>query len=105
MTNPQDSLSAKLLENPFREDFSPSELKILEAEEAERLSRHKRVGALLREMHYLATSKPPRLLHLEPNEEAYWTGYATMYPGLEETKVQAELTRRKSASSTAAATS
>ena len=64
--------------------------------------RDKRVGALLRELHYLCTSKPPWGLG-DNDEDEYWTGYAGNCPTLSETRLQAEIGRRKSASSTAAA--
>jgi hypothetical protein len=65
----------------------------------ERDARDKRVGALLREMHYLATSEKPWRVELSKSEEDYWTGCAFNAPGLSETKVLAELNRRKAAAS------
>jgi hypothetical protein len=56
--------------------------------------RDKRVGALLRELHYLCTSKPPHGL-ADNDEEAYWTGVAEGRPGLDEERVRAELARRR----------
>lgn len=56
--------------------------------------RDKRVGALLRELHYLCTSKPPWGLKGN-DEDEYWTGYAGNCPTLSETKLQAEIDRRK----------
>lgn len=83
------------LEAPSSED-----VKWLEALQ----KRDKQVGELLREMHYLEPSNPkPHLIELARSEESYWTGQARMAPGLELTRVQAEITRRKSALSTAAA--
>lgn len=75
------------LDNP-----SPDDLAWIAQKEA----RDRRVGALLHDMHYLATSKPPQLVMGE-SEESYWTGYARNCPGFDETRVQAELTRRKTA--------
>ncbi|MBS0317397.1 MAG: hypothetical protein JSR49_09770 [Proteobacteria bacterium] len=66
------------------------------------LQKHRLVGALLREMHYLDHSEPPKQAALYPSEEAYWTASASMSPGCEVSKVRAELERRKRASSTAA---
>jgi len=81
------------LENP-----SKSDLEMIAAMD----ERDRRVGALLRELHYLATSEPPRFLHLSLSEDDYWIGSARMCPGYQETKLLAELTRRRNESSTPA---
>ena len=68
--------------------------------------RDKRVGAVLRERHYFHTSEKPHDLHLTPggNEEEYWRGQASMYPGYQETLLRAALTKLQAESSTAALT-
>jgi hypothetical protein len=77
---------------------SKSNVQFLEAKQ----KRDEQVGELLREMHYLATSEKPWGMELSRSEEDYWTGCARMAPGFELTRIQAELSRRKAASSTAA---
>lgn len=65
-------------------------------------ARDKRVGELLREQHYLATSNPPSAWNPAHSSEAdYWTDYAMSAPGLDESRVRAELMRRKVESSAA----
>lgn len=104
MTPLSASLSDKLNENLCREDFSPSELQELAQFQAERLEKAKRVGALLREQHYLATLNPPSGWNPETRSEAeYWTDYAMSAPGLDESRVLAETIRRRNASSIAEA--
>ena len=81
------------------ENLSPSDAAFL----AQREARHKRVGELFRELHYLDTSNPPVGLKEGANEDDYWLGEAKMSPGLSVERLEKELLRRKSASSTAAA--
>jgi hypothetical protein len=58
--------------------------------------RDRRVGALLRELHYLCTSKPPRdLMPEQRTEDEYWTAVAESRPGLDEDRLRAELARRR----------
>jgi hypothetical protein len=67
------------------------------------LQRDKRVGALLREMHYLRSSNPPR--GFDPklgSEEDYWSGCAMNSPGSDETQLRARLTMLRAESSTLA---
>lgn len=85
------------------ENLSPSDAEFL----AQREARHKRVGELLRELHYSVTSNPPSPQHMVgcKSEDDYWLGQAQMYPGFTVTELQARLDRIKSeqlASSTAA---
>ena len=73
----------------------------------EQEQRDKRVGELLRELHYSVTSKPPSPQHMVgcKSEGDYWLGQAQMYPGFTVTGLQAALDQKKSAklaSSTAA---
>ena len=95
MTSDSDS---KTEPNWLDWSMQPSEAAVKQM--AEWAARDKRVGVLLREMHYLATSKPPYAMHLSRSEEAYWTGSARNSPGLDESRVRAELTRRKTGFST-----
>ena len=80
-------------DNPSKDDLEWLE---------ENHKRDKRVGALLREMHYLEPHAKPPELYGQTDEE-HWTSHGFSAPGLDETRVRAELTRRKNASSTAAA--
>lgn len=82
------------------ENLSPSDAAFL----AQREARHKRVGELLRELHYLGTSNPPSgmLRQGYHSEEAFWLGEAKMSPGLSVERLEKALSMRMSASSTAA---
>ena len=63
---------------------------------AERDERDKQVGALLREIHYCSTAKPPKTwIPATQTEEEFWTGCAMMSPGYEVSKLQAALARRR----------
>lgn len=102
MTQLPASLLEKLRHNPFLSDFSPSEQAIPDKMAEERLSRARRVGVLLREIHYLATSKPHYAWdQMACSEDQFWTDYALSAPGLEETALQAEFMRRKAELTTA----
>ena len=86
----------------FSSDPPPSIAWLMEQEQ-----RDKRVGELLRELHYSVTSNPPSPQHMVgcKSEDDYWLGQAQMYPGFTVTGLQAALDQKKSerrASSTAA---
>ena len=73
------------LDNP-----SETDLKML----AEWEARDKRVGALLRVLHYSVTSKPPPdWWPSHKTEEQYWTDYARSAPGLSEAKLKVAVNR------------
>jgi hypothetical protein len=58
----------------------------------------------LRELHYCDTSQAPKAFNPTLQaEDDYWQGCARNSPGLSEMDLQAELTRRKTESSTPAA--
>jgi hypothetical protein len=57
--------------------------------------RDKRVGVLLRDMHYLHSSEPPKAAKFYETETDYWTRCARSAPGLDEEKVKQELDRRR----------
>ena len=78
----------------WAEGFDKDDPVAVQAWAQECMARDKRVGALLRELHYLCTSKPPWGLKGN-DEDEYWTGYAGNCPTLSETKLQAEIDRRK----------
>ena len=82
------------------ENLSPSDAEFL----AQREARHKRVGELLRELHYLGTSNPHPLMArgCYKTEEAFWLGQAQMYPGFLVESLEQSLSTIKNASSTAA---
>jgi len=61
----------------------------------EQEARDKRVGALLRELHYSVTSEKPHLLHHSENEDSYWIGEAGNLPGLNEAGLLANVMSRR----------
>jgi hypothetical protein len=91
-----ESLATKLQADPFHENFSPEERKILMQWEDERSQRAMRVGVLLRDMHYLHSSEPPKAAKFYETETDYWTRCARSAPGLDEDKVRKSLERRRS---------
>jgi hypothetical protein len=62
----------------------------------EQEARDKRVGALLRELHYSVTSEKPHLLHHSENEDSYWSGVAGNLPGLNEVGLLTNVMSRRS---------
>ena len=104
MASPRETLSAKLREDPFLCEFSPSEQEILDVERKAHSKRARRVGELLRALHYCATSEPHReLAGAGMTEDQFWHSYGDRHSGYEIPKLEAELARRVNASSTAAA--
>lgn len=80
------------LDNPSKTD-----LEWLEASK----KRDMAVGAVLQEMHSLASSnRHPQQVDGQ-TDESFWTGYAMNCPGYELDKLKAELAKRKTAFSTA----
>lgn len=59
-----------------------------------------RVGKLLRALQYSVTSEKPFPMDQHQTEEEYWTAYASMFPGYDETQLQEVLTKRMTESST-----
>jgi hypothetical protein len=77
------------LDNPSAEDVQRLE---------DQQKRDVQVGELLRELHYLEQSEPPKRMAPAQTEEDYWTGRAQMSPGYEIDSIRAELARRNSGS-------
>ena len=87
-TNPMETFEEKT--DRWSRDFLPwgeveSDMPLV-------LQRHKRVGELLRELHFCDPSVVPTE---KQKDEEYWTGQAMMRPGLLISKLQAHLIQRK----------